>query len=102
MFAPNQTTYQLADRTHADRLAHSARIRAAAQERGSQGTPLNRDAHRRITARRLAATAAGALLSLAIGAGALAMQGPADEASSDDAAPTQLHLGEGGGKWLKK
>jgi hypothetical protein len=94
MHAPNIQTHQLADQMHAERLDHAARMRLAAEARGPHGTPRDRDALRRITARRLTATLAGALLSVAVAAGALALQ--ADTTNSGAADAVTIEHGVGG------
>lgn len=48
----------LADLKHQERLSHAARLQMVAQARGPEDRYLDREAHRRITVRRLAAAAA--------------------------------------------
>jgi hypothetical protein len=82
MFAPNSTTYQLADSIHHERQSHAALLHKLSRER--DGTEVaDREMHRRITSRRLAATAVAAVLTFAIAAAAAANQ----PAASPDLAP---------------
>ncbi len=62
----------LAHLKNEERLAHAARLRMVARARGPEDHFLDREAHRRITARRLTAapTALGFAASIAEGAGA--------------------------------
>jgi hypothetical protein len=94
MFAPNLSTHQLADQMHHERLSHAARMQAAAEQHGPKGTPLDREAQRRITVRRLTATLAGAALSVALVAGAAATLGSQPDPAS---APATVGGGAGGG-----
>ena len=82
MFAPNSTTYQVADSIHHERQSHAALLHKLSQDR-DDSTGVDREAHRRLTSRRLAATAVAAALTFAIAAAAAANQ-PASPA----AAPT--------------
>ncbi len=75
MFAPNASTHQLADQLHQERLSHAARMQLVAREKGPDGTPVDRHAHRRITARRLAAGAAAIVLTVSVGAATVASGG---------------------------
>lgn len=90
MFAPNQTTFQMADQLHAERQAHATRIHRVAAERSPHSVPVDRTAQRRMTARRLAALTAGAMLSIAVAAGALANQ-------QDPSPAAPLDYSNGGG-----
>jgi hypothetical protein len=47
----------LADLKHHERLSHAARLQMVAQARGPEDRYLDREAHRRITVRRLTAAA---------------------------------------------
>jgi hypothetical protein len=87
MFAPNISTHQLADAIHRERQADAATIRQAKLYRKAH-PGVTRHAQRRITSRRLAATLAGAVLTLAVAAAVAANQ-PA-------AAPAQQHSPGGG------
>ena len=71
MLGPNQHTHHVASQQYAERLSHAARIRMIQKERSeTEGTPFfNLDAHRLITARRLAAGLAGVVLAAAVAAG---------------------------------
>ena len=72
MLAPNVITYQVADATHAERLAHADRIRLVARDRHPDAVRFDRDAQRAITARRLALGAAATLLAMALAVGGAA------------------------------
>jgi hypothetical protein len=74
MFAPNISTYQLADQIHHERLSHAALMQKVARERSTESITVDRQAQRRITARRLAATFGAATLTFAIAAAATATQ----------------------------
>jgi hypothetical protein len=91
MFAPNVSTHQLADSIHAERLAHAARMQQLKHERSEDSVIVDRQVQRRITARRLAATMAGAILTFAIAAAVAANQ--------PDASPAQ-HPANGAGPIL--
>ena len=69
MLGPNTTSYHLAKQTYGERLDHAARIRMVQKDRHDHARPFNRDAFRVLTARRLAAGLAGAVLMAAIAAG---------------------------------
>lgn len=69
MLGPNQHTHHVASQQYAERLDHAARIRMVQKER-TEGAPFfNIDAHRLLTARRLAAGLAGVVLAAAVAAG---------------------------------
>ena len=87
MFAPNISTHQLADTIHHERISHAARLQQIKQDRAPDGFAVDRQAHRRMTSRRLAAAMA-AVLTFAIAAAVAANQ-PA-------AAPAQQHSPGGG------
>lgn len=74
MFAPNVTTHQLADSIHAERQAHAALLHKAKADRSRDSIIVDRHAQRRMTARRLSATLAGAILTFAIAAAVAANQ----------------------------
>ena len=74
MFAPNVSTHQLADSIHRERLNHSAMIQKVMQDRDPHGVGVDRQAQRRITSRRLAATLAAAALTFTIAAAVAANQ----------------------------
>ena len=81
MFAPNVSTHQLADSLHRERLNHSAMIQKVMQDRDPHAVGFDRQAQRRITSRRLAATLAAAALTFTIAAAVAANQpaaAPAD------------------------
>ena len=88
MFAPNVSTHQLADSIHRERLNHSAMIQKVMQDRDPHAISVDRQAQRRITSRRLAATLAAATLTFTIAAAVAANQ-PA-------AAPAQAPAPGGG------
>jgi phosphoglycerate dehydrogenase-like enzyme len=67
----------LADLKHQERLAHAARLQMVARARGPQDHYLDREAHRRITVRRLTAAATAVALAATVAAGALALDRPA-------------------------
>ncbi|MBA2264820.1 MAG: hypothetical protein H0W17_00380 [Chloroflexi bacterium] len=77
MFAPNISTYQLADQIHHERLNHAALLQKVARERSADSITVDRQAQRRITSRRLTATLAAAALTLTIAAAATATQSSA-------------------------
>lgn len=81
MFAPNISTHQLADQIHQERIDHSALLHKVARDRSSESAGIDRQALRRTTSRRLAATFAAAVLSIGIAAVAAA-QGPSDVPSA--------------------
>jgi hypothetical protein len=87
MFAPNISTHQLADTIHHERIAHAALIQQIKQDRAPDAVSVDRQAHRRMTSRRLAAAMA-AVLTFAIAAAVAANQ--------PDAAPAQQHSPGGG------
>jgi hypothetical protein len=74
MFAPNVSTHQLADSIHRERLNHSAMIQKVMQDRDSHMVAVDRQAQRRITSRRLAATIAAAALTFTVAAAVAANQ----------------------------
>ena len=92
MFAPNVSTFQLADQINHDRLSHSALLQKVARERSTDSITVDREAQRRVTSRRLAAGLAAVTLTFAIAAAAAATQ-------QTEAAATQSH-GSGGGVTL--
>ena len=51
MFAPNVSTYQLADQIDHDRLSHSALLQKVARERSTDSITVDREAQRRVTRR---------------------------------------------------
>ena len=73
MFAPNSTTYQLADSIHQERQHHAALLHKISRDR-AESPGVDREAQRRITSRRLAATAVAAALTFVIAAAAAANQ----------------------------
>lgn len=74
MFAPNVTTHQLADSIHAERQAHAAMLHKVEASRRHDSINVDRQTQRRMTARRLSATLAGAILTFAIAAAVAANQ----------------------------
>ena len=88
MFAPNVSTHQLADSIHRERQNHAAMIHKVMQDRDTDTVVVDRQAQRRITARRLAATLSAAALTFAIAAAVAANQ--------PTAAPGQGHSPGGG------
>lgn len=72
MLGPTTTTRHMANQAYEERLSHAARIRMVQKERHDDSKPFHRDGHRLITARRLAAGLAGAVLATAIAAGTVA------------------------------
>ncbi len=72
MFAPNISTHQLADQIHHERIDHAALLHKVARDRSSDSLGVDRQAHRRTTSRRLAATLTAAVLSIGIAAVAAA------------------------------
>ena len=86
MFAPNVSTHQLADSIHAERQAHAALLHNAKADRSHDTITADRQAQRRMTARRLSATLAGALLTFAIAAAVAANQPAAAPAAGPSSA----------------
>jgi hypothetical protein len=76
----------LADLMHQERLTHAARLQMVARARGPENHHFDREAHRRITVRRLTAAATAFALAATVAAGALALESP----------PTQHQLSGGG------
>jgi hypothetical protein len=74
MFAPNISTHQLADQIHHERLSHAALMQKVVRERSTDSITVDREAQRRVTARRLAAGLAAATLTFAIAAAAAGTQ----------------------------
>jgi hypothetical protein len=66
MFAPNISTHQLADQVHHERQHHASLLHKISRDRSEGVLRVDRQALRRTTSRRLAATIAGAVLSLSI------------------------------------
>jgi hypothetical protein len=85
MFSPNISTHQLADQIHHERLSHSALIQKVVRERSTDAITADRNAQRRTTSRRLAATLGAAMLTFAIAAAAAAAGSEASEASAAQA-----------------
>ena len=73
MLGPNHHTYHLANQSYEARLTHAARIRMVQRERHDDSAPFNREGHRLLTVRRLAAAGiAGFVLTAALAAGGAA------------------------------
>ena len=66
----------LADLKHQERLTHAARLQMVARARGPEERHFDREAHRRITVRRLTAAATALALAATVAAGALALENP--------------------------
>ena len=66
----------LADLKHQERLTHAARLQMVARARGPEERHFDREAHRRITVRRLTAAATAVGLAATVAAGALALDNP--------------------------
>jgi hypothetical protein len=66
----------LADLKHQERLSHAARLQMVAQARGPENRHFDREAHRRVTVRRLTAAATAVALAATVAAGALALDNP--------------------------
>ncbi|MEO6577418.1 MAG: hypothetical protein ABIO99_00755 [Candidatus Limnocylindria bacterium] len=94
MFAPNISTHQLADQIHSERLEHAARLQMVSRDRSDDAVIVDRQAQRRSTSRRLAATLVAAALSLGIAAMAAAQGTDAPAAGSGSTAPA--HSSGGG------
>lgn len=69
MLGPNHHSLTVAHQAHAERLDHAARIRLVQRDRHDESKPFFRNAHRALTARRLAAGLAGVVLTAALVAG---------------------------------
>lgn len=67
----------LADLKHQERLTHAAKLQMVARARGPENHHVDREAHRRITVRRLTAAATAFALAATVAAGALALDKPA-------------------------
>jgi hypothetical protein len=85
MFAPNVSTHQLADSIHIERQAHAAMLHRAKVDRSRDSIGIDRQVQRRITARRLTATLAGAILTFTIAAAVAANQPAAAPAAGPSA-----------------
>jgi hypothetical protein len=72
MLGPNDHTHQLANQMYSERLSHAARIQMVARDRRDPSEPANHEGHRRLTVARLAASAAGIVLTLTLAAAAAA------------------------------
>jgi hypothetical protein len=66
----------LSDLKNQERLAHAARLHMVAKARGPEDRHFDREAHRRITVRRLTAAATALALAGTVAAGALALENP--------------------------
>jgi hypothetical protein len=66
----------LADLKHQERLTHAARLQMVARARGPEERHFDREAHRRVTVRRLSAAATALALAATVAAGALALENP--------------------------
>ena len=66
----------LADQKHQERVTHAARLQMVARTRGPEERHFDREAHRRITVRRLTAAATAVALAATVAAGALALESP--------------------------
>ena len=66
----------LADLKHQERLSHAARLQMVARARGPENRHFDREAHRRVTVRRLTAAATAVALAATVAAGALALDNP--------------------------
>lgn len=71
MNGPNLSTMQVADAAYAERLAHAERMRLVKRDRDAYSVHPDRDAQRRITARRLAIGLAATILAAAVAASGL-------------------------------
>jgi hypothetical protein len=71
MLGPNAQTHQMATHMYDERLAHAARIRLLSSDR-KDNLPVDRDHARRVTVARLAASAAGVVLTFVLAASAAA------------------------------
>ncbi|MGH2381294.1 MAG: hypothetical protein ACRDG7_08745 [Candidatus Limnocylindria bacterium] len=74
MFAPNISTHDLADQIHHERLSHAALMQKVARERSRDSITVDRQAQRRLTSRRLAATVTAATLTFTVAAVAAATE----------------------------
>lgn len=72
MLGPNQITRDMAAQAYNERLSHVARIQMIKHERHDGGAPVDRQAHRRLTANRLAAAFAATVFTVVLAAGAVA------------------------------
>lgn len=67
MLGPNHHSYHVASQSYGERLSHAARIRMVQKDRHDD-SGFNAEAHRLVTARRLAATVAAAVLTATLAA----------------------------------
>jgi len=74
MFAPDSTTHELAHMIQRERLSHAALLQKVARERAPDSVTLDRQAQRRITIRRLAASLTAVALALVTAAAAAGAQ----------------------------
>ncbi len=72
MLGPNHHSHQLANQMYSERLSHAARIQMIARDRRDPQKPVSHEADRRMTVARLAASAAGVVLTFALAATAAA------------------------------
>lgn len=72
MLGPNHHSHQLANQMYSERLSHAARIQMIARDRHDTEKPVNHEGDRRMTVARLAASAAGVVLTFALAATAAA------------------------------
>ena len=75
MLGPNHHSHQLANQMYSERLSHAARIQMIARDRHDSHKPVSHEADRRMTVTRLAASAAGVVLTFALAATAAAGSG---------------------------
>lgn len=66
MFGPDSTRHELVGLMQHERLSHAALLQKVARERTPEASPIDRQAQRRITVRRLAASIAGAVRSASV------------------------------------
>ncbi|MDQ2690295.1 MAG: hypothetical protein M3Y29_08485 [Chloroflexota bacterium] len=71
MLGPNHGTYHIAQQTYGERLDHAARIRMVQKDRHDGSEPFDRQAHRAMTARRLAASLASVILAATVATAAV-------------------------------
>lgn len=72
MLGPNHQHLTMANQMHQERLSHAARIQKVARERHDTHKPFDRNAARRLTVARLAATAGAVAMTFAVAAAAAA------------------------------
>ena len=82
MLGPNHHSYDLGKQAYGDRLTHAARIRQIQQDRHDTARPFDRESHRLITVRRLAAGVVAVVLTVTVAAATVTSTAAAPNAAS--------------------